>query len=584
MSIWSSPRVAKVLASYAFPVDTGAVGTAASATVSQLDTYLRGNIVNAAKYVTMDGIVLTDVSVTNASPVISSVGRAFVAGDVGKVITIRAAGDAGGTKPLVGYIGSVSSGNASLVTTAGGVTALNAANTSSALTATFGTPDTVGWNLAVSDANSLALLTGASVVIVAPPGVSCIDGTITWQSLVGLMGAGPRSTIIKMAAANTTTAVIQGTSRGATIPYTDCVFRDFGLDLDDTGVVSYSVSAKALYMQYLYRAVFERLYVTGSPASSLGVDYLVDSIISGNVIRNAGRANAGGSAGGAAIGIGTGTAAITCDGVARVESLIVANNSIYNAKRYGIFFENQSATISNGKFVTIGNSIQLSATSLVGMADAGIANGVWIGNHVTGTGLGVGFSIAKGTIGTSLPGSGGISRGNRFDNLANGIVVDYSACTAATAADYSFDDTVSGCTDQGIKVITPSTIGYVISGLDFGRTKVMGGAKCGFNITGTAPVKRLNLGTVTVKNNGTGGVAPRSGVYFAVAADYVWLDAARIYDDQGSPTQAYGLEVNTGAIVTNVLLPSYSFDGNISGSIGGIGTLMGTRVSSVAYP
>ncbi len=584
-SIWSASKIAALSGAMRVPISDGPTSVPQYADLGQIFAYV-GGTVNALDYgVKPDGMNVTDFSVVSGSPAVTSLSYQFVAADVGKLIVIRNAATT--TTPIAGFIGSVTNGVASLVTTAGGSTPVNAGRTTSALAGTFGTDNQVALEAAGSAAASRAAAIGLATVVDLPAGIICHGDGLTCRDRVSWRGKGMYASLLKYITREMGTATFVGLSGSNGAPYTDCRFTDFGVDLDDVMLSAYAVTKKAFYIQFMYRAFFQRLWVTGTPASSLGVDYLVDSVISDNVIHYAGRMNVG-APGGGAIGIATSdsTAFTIAPGVTKGESCIVANNTIYASKRWGIFFEIPSGNRSAGIFTVVGNTLRMTAISEVALGDCGGVGVIWANNRVEGVGVGVGLGVQHGTVSGSRPGIQGMSIGNVFKNLGRGYFLDFGDGTPTTplAADYTFADKIIGMTDHSVYAISSTNAGGAVVGLDFGRTTVIGGAKSGFYFTGTAPFRHLNFTGATIKNNGTGGVAPRAGIHFAAPADIVLLQTADIYDDQTTPTQSYGVEVAAGFAVTNARLPSYNFEGHVSGSIGGTGTLTGTKQTTAAYP
>jgi hypothetical protein len=109
-----------------------------------------GQTTQALRYVAADGRTVTDAAMTSGSNQVTSASAAFTSGDVNKLIAVIGAGAAGVN--LQGWIGSVSNGVASVVTTKGGSTPVNAGTTVAGVEASFATDDTSGLQAAVDAA------------------------------------------------------------------------------------------------------------------------------------------------------------------------------------------------------------------------------------------------------------------------------------------------------------------------------------------------------------------------------------------------------------------------------------------------
>ncbi|GLI99128.1 hypothetical protein [Sphingobium sp. BS19] len=575
-SIYAAPLLSSTLLSVGrIPIDTSPTSSPAHTTPSQLHTYIVGGVINALDHgVVADGLELADVSVTNASNVINSVAYQFTAADVGKAITIRNAATT--TTAISGFIGSTSSGSASLVTTQGGSTALNAGRTVSNLSAVFGTPNQTALANAGAAAAAKAAYTSLPCVVDMPTGIIVITDGIGATSLVSWRGKGMRATVLKYLTPNMGAAVFNGLSG----LYIDTRYEDFGIDQDDVILASYAVTKKAFYIQNMLRGVFRRLWLSGSPASCIGVDFLVDTFIQDNVIIDPGRLNTGQS-GGAGVGIGVTDA--TVPQTNRYESIVCTGNQVYNSRKHAIFFETQSATLrAAGEYLIANNIVHMGPSAYSGIGDNGCTGLMIANNKITGEGAGSGISIRGGVSGSSPVGAEGLITANVIRNTAIGIEGSFAdGGGPATSARYSINDNkITGCTSpEGAVVIrTSATVGNPLSNMCLKDNEIYNCAGPAIAFVGTAPMKNVSISNLSAYNNGTAGSGIRSAVYVGVPIAGFRLSDCDLYDDKGSPTQTYGLEVAAGVAITDAIVSDNRFAGNLTGAVGlnSTGTITGT--------
>lgn len=518
-----------------------------------------------------DGRNLTDITTTASSAVISSASYTFVQSDVGKLITIAGAGAAAAR--LNTSIASVSGGNATLTV---------APSTSIAGTgvSTFGTDDTAAIQLAV-DAAAAAPLVGGGIVILNNA-IYIVD-SITWRSKVSMMGWGAgKSILFHLRTSNMVNAVIQGLSGSVSNLYTDCQFTSFEIDCTASITTSYAVGQKCIYIQFMLRAMFENLYLHDSPATCLGVDYLLDSNIIGNLVVGGGRGNNGSQPGGAGIGIavgGNGT---------QLENCNVIGNVVRNCKTYAIFFEgNGASAVGNTWTRIIGNFIYQAAsfTSFGGIGDCGSKRIIISGNHVIGNfGSRDGITAIGGTIG-GCAGEQGHITGNYVEGFVNGISVNWTTAPTSAICEYIISN--NKCianTDNGIRIAASASTG--METLKITGNLCSRNAGSGIYFTGTATAKDVTISDNVCKNNGTGsfGAAETGGISIQTAITRLRAIGNVCYDNQGSPTQTYGLILNSVA-VTGAFIADNDFSNNATGGISLIGgaTVAGTIAYNGGY-
>lgn len=89
-------------------------------------------------------------------------------------------------------------------------------------------------------------------------------------------------------------------------PITDLGFADLAIDCSDLGGGGYDTGEKCIYLQYVRRCSIERVYAYGAPATGIGTDFMVESLVHGCVAERNGRFWEPGRIGANGIGIGAG--------------------------------------------------------------------------------------------------------------------------------------------------------------------------------------------------------------------------------------------------------------------------------------
>lgn len=511
---------------------------------------------------------LSDVTTTSSSAVISSASYTFTSADVGKYMTIAGAGAAAAV--LNATISSVSGGNATLSATAG----TSIAGTGVAV---FGTDDQPAIQAAFNRANTL----GGGMVFL--PGASVVTSSILAKSNVGMYGLGAgRSILFWINTGSMTSAVIQGLSGSTSVPYNDCHFRDFEIDCSAATQASYNVAGKCFYIQFMVRPRFQNLYLHDSPASALGVDYLVEAVITGNVIDNAGRLQDGTQLGGAGIGIAVGS------GFA-FESSTISANTVRDCATYGIFFEAQGTTDVTNAWANVSNNVVRvkNASGARGIGDCGLSYFECVGNTIVGQTSGIDGIVANKTTTNNGPGGvDGLIANNQIENCLSGIALFYNIVTpSAAVVRYNITgNKIVASRNFGINIQTDGT--HVIDTLVIKNNFVTKSTNAGILLIGVGGFKDVDIIGNTLSNNGQSPSLSRYATGLTVVAPVTRLRvmANASYDNQGSPTQAYGMIVDTGA-TTGAFISGNDFSNNSSGGINitGGGTISGSIIGNKGY-
>ncbi len=412
-----------------------------------------------------------------------------------------------------------------------------------------GTNDQTEINQAITAA--AALTYGGTVFLTE--GHFNISASIVPKSNVKIVGAGMTNTVLLGLSGLSNTAVVQDTTNfTAASPLTNFEASDFKIDGTSMNHTGYNVARKGFYIRHLARTTFRNLYIYNTPASGLGIDFLVDSVIDGNIIDTCGTAGNLGSN-----GIGIGTAGDTA-GVETDEPLIITNNITKNNANTGIVVEGQSATVPTKRYIIANNisygnydGIRVDATS-----DTIVSNNQSYEN--TNNGL---FIDGTGAISNSDV-SGIIVDGNLLtENGLNGIEIQDEAFANKIIVS---NNIVRENTNYGVSIKSSNSIveGNIIS--DNGLTGL-------YVPLGNGTVKEISIYNNTIINNGiTGTVGSNDGINILVNSSSVSLLGLHIKnnvvtDNQATKTQRYGLAITNNGFISNFDVLGNFFDGNATG-------------------
>jgi hypothetical protein len=520
-----------------------------------------------------DGNTIANVTATAGIAVVSSSSYTFVAGDVGKYITVPAAG-ATQYVPLNATISSVSAGSATLSKTAG-------TSVAGAGTATFGTSDSAAIQNAVTAASTSAAGGG---LLILPIGKCIISTTIiNWPTNVSLTGQGAgKSIMFWLSTSDMANAIINGAgSYGA--PLNDVQITNLEMDMSAATLTGYNVAAKGIYFQQMNRALFQNLYVHDAPATCIGPDFIYNSMFLNNTVTNCGRLATSTSAGASGIGVAVGSQ----PGPVGLGEMAFIGNHIYNAKRFGIFVEE-----STGNAVDIatririeGNYVNNIANGSIGIGDTGVARAIISGNHVIGsstTGPSDCISVTVGTI-TNDPGILGLIDGNATQYCGNGISVNLANQAGTYSSLYQISNNrVTNALINGISLVANGT--NIFDTASIHGNFVTASGQAGISLTGAGGFKDIFLDTNVIANNGiTGTGVQKSGIYLASNVTRLHLVGNKSYDNSAG-TQSYGLAVASGFAVTGALVSDNDFSNNATAPLDILGTVTGLVQNNLGMP
>ncbi len=420
---------------------------------------------------------------------------------------------------------------------------------------------------AIQNAIDAASTAGGGVVYL-PAGTYKLTSALTPKSNVSIRGAGMFMSTLAPSGASIFSALTNLTfTSGA--PGVNMVFSDFAID--GSGISgTYGSGMKGIYMTYLARCHFRNLYIHDTGASGLGIDFLVDTHIVNNLVKNCGRLNTGSSPGGAGIGIGT-------NGFAN-ESCTVIGNTVTGCGTYGIFFESQGGSATNGaNFKIVGNHVDGNKYG-IGLSGgiAAIVNSNTIFNNTSH-----GISVDNGTLTNGRPTYlCQISNNYLRSNAGAGISLNYKGTQNSTnsrmfiASNYFSSNTLQGIVAQfdannisNVAIIDNYMFDSKYAGISFEYS--------GTTNTGTI-TSAIVRGNTVIASGGTAVSNETAAIQFRVPATNCVVENNSCYDTQTTKTQTYGLNISqtfTGGSVAN-----NDFRNNLTGTINGSSNLSATTV------
>lgn len=167
-----------------------------------------------------------------------------------------------------------------------------------------------------------------------------IEGTggckccIKAKSNVSIVGESLTDSVFKMTGHSSQGVCMFGYNSATNkTPIEGCTYRNFTVNGEECTIDTYSSDGKAFFYQYVKNCVWRDLRLIGTPATSLGIDFIDNVVIDSIYCYESGRIHADNSPGGAGVGIGT--------GAWENENFIVRNCICDNCGHFGIFLEDQ---------------------------------------------------------------------------------------------------------------------------------------------------------------------------------------------------------------------------------------------------
>lgn len=300
-----------------------------------------------------------------------------------------------------------------------------------------------------------------------PPGEYRLRGPIDLASGVLLRGEHPGATTLRTVGAGY--AAIEGFGT-VDEPLTDLGVADLAIDCSSLGEEgSYSTGEKCIYAQYVRRCRIAGVYAYGAPATGIGTDFMVDSLIHGCVAERNGRFWEPGRIGANGIGVGAGRYPVETITVSDCHALDNGNN--------GVMFEAQ------------------------GPEDEDVHSGLMLATGCTARGNRIGFRDSG-------------DRRARFvdcsavDNDESGVVVSDKADTSHGATEHRIADSyLCDNGEDGLRVVGAAEP----SRLRIADCTVAGNAGRGVAVDVGGPASEVAVVDCDVRDNGEAGVFHTGG-------------------------------------------------------------------------
>jgi parallel beta-helix repeat protein len=401
---------------------------------------------------------------------------------------------------------------------------------------TGATDASVGINAAITAAAASPLTTGDVYI---GPGVYRLNSPIRPKSGVRLRGAGMGRT--KLVPYGEICAITPVTQFTAAVPFKDAEFSDFEIDGSNQTAAVYDPSTtKGIFIQNHVRVVYKNLYIHDTGATGLGVDFFQkENRIEGCWVRSCGRLNNGSQLGGSGIGIGSMGIAATD------EPLTIVNNHAIGNKRYGIFFETQSANdntqLSAGARIE-GNYVE---SNQFGIGLSGARRTLVAGNTVAKN-AGAGIVWDGGTNGGGRPDLESVVQNNTIYGNGTGVLMDFRNSSSPNGKASLIGNRIDANTGLGVALVLDAVYcsDIVIQGNTICNNGKSGIRAYYSGTTNSADIRSSRIVDNTVYSNGSlSSAGDMDGIRIEVPFSDVSVTDNAVYDSQATKTQDYGLVV-----------------------------------------
>lgn len=318
---------------------------------------------------------------------------------------------------------------------------------------------------AIGRAVDAAASDGGGTVLL-PPGEYDLNGPVTLRSGVRVRGAGVGATTVSASGEGFAAFEGFGTTEE---PLTDVAIEDLAIDCSDLGGEGYDTGEKCVYLQYVRRCRISGVYAYGAPATGIGTDFMVESLVHGCIAERNGRGWEPGRIGANGIGIGAGRYA--------AETVVVSDCHAVENGNNGVMFEAQGPEgddVHSGLMRAIGCSARENRIGFRDSADRRVSF--------------VGCSAAE--------------------NDESGVVVSGKSDTSFEAREHRIADChLVDNADHGVAVIGAADR----ADLAIGGCTIAENGGCGVSVDADAPVGGLSVADCAIHDNGGHGISHRGG-------------------------------------------------------------------------
>lgn len=385
-----------------------------------------------------------------------------------------------------------------------------------------------------------------------PPGEFRVLEPVTLRSGVRIAGEHTGATAIVADGAGF--SALEGFG-SAGDPLTDVTVTDLSIDCSTLGDGTYSTGEKCIYIQYVRRCQILRVYAYGAPATGIGTDFMLDSVIHGCVAERNGRGWSSGEIGSNGIGIGAGRY--------EVETVTVSNCHTLDNGNNGIMFEAQgpaSDDVHAGLMRAIGCTAR---DNRIGFRDAADRRVAFLGCAAAGNDE-HGIVVSEKADTSFAATEHRIGDCQVVDNGTHGIAVIGAAIDAALGVT---DCVITGNEGRGVSVSTGDPIG----GISITDSDVFANGASGVHYRGGG--EHVVIARCRISDNGLLTDGDRPGVAAGISLEapdrgayrHVRIDDNDCYDTGDPVTQRFGLVVDGTNERTRVT--GNAFDGNRDGAL-----------------
>ncbi|WP_303659899.1 right-handed parallel beta-helix repeat-containing protein [Haladaptatus salinisoli] len=355
-----------------------------------------------------------------------------------------------------------------------------------------------------------------------PPGTYRVESPVTLRSGVRFRGEGMGATTL--VADGDDYAALEGFGT-ADDPLTDLSVESMAIDCSALGDgETYSTGEKCIYFQNVKRCRIVAVYAYGAPATGIGTDFMVDSLVHGCIAERNGRLWSPGDIGANGIGIGAGRFS--------AETVTVSDCHAADNGNNGVMFEAQGPDEENvhaGFMTAVGCTARGNRIGFRDSADRAVK---FLGCSTTENDE-HGFVVSD-KDDTSPPATEHrIADCHAVDNGEHGVAVLDGAGPVLDVADCQ----ISGNDGCGVFVAEP-----VDGAVSVSDSAVFENARSGVRFENGGD--HLRVAGCSAFRNGRGGDA--AGIRLAGGAGtyrYATLSDNDCYDDRDEPTQRIGIDI-----------------------------------------
>lgn len=322
-------------------------------------------------------------------------------------------------------------------------------------------------------------------------------------------------------------------------------------------------SLKGQFSEFMRDALWERVECVNFTATGFGSDFLpggryINCVASGN-----GRGQSLRGPGMSGFGIGTGKY--------EVENVLVSGCIADDNLNYGIFVEKQGAA-GNAPYYSTGVRIvdNYVTGNGWGIGGCGVSGPVYA-NNICADNLHDGITLHEGTGLAPLgqPDKRAIVNGNQcYDNGRDGINIDYEKNSLAANQAYHLlaDNSCYSNGRDGLRLVSARWASDVVRGIKAANNILTRNTGYGINVVKpegaeeNATIADLNLADNDVSGNGL------DGIRVAARTSRLRIVGNKVYDDQATKTQDYGVSLPAGHVHTDCLVLDNDLRGNLAGA------------------